>query len=360
MMKIIVILFISVLVLTGCDVIQTPMAESHLETALAEGDLNKQLETIDKLSTLNPKKYQSLADQKEKLLPDLFQIIDNPKNIQGISDLVLKEIVEFAPNYEPLSYARQYLSNKKRINDDIKKSRNQVEAVKVALREKLANTPSHVETYITNMQLSQIEPYFILSDFAKRFIRTNGDKTLNGYQVEAIAKSFSDIYLANIKLIEAISAFESINQSDQKLDVQRYLNENQDIAQIVLWLYKKQLLVSFKLTVEQNKHLLSLLNNQYGRKNIDDIWVSIVEPAAKKAVMEAKESHLNVLNIMSAKLTKMSSKYPRFSQLYVENDNLEKLMLSLLWPSDGLVNFEQTAKTNTRILWNEVNRMQQL
>lgn len=359
-MKRIIILFISVLVLTGCDVIQTPMVESNLETAMAEGDLNKQLETIDKLSSLEPAKYQSLAQQKEKLLPDLYQLINDPKNIQGISDQMLKEIVEFSPNYEPFSYARQYLSNKKRINDEIKTSSNEIELIKAALKEKLAATPKHVETYQTKMQLSHIESYFILSDFAKRFIRTNGLKKLNGYEIEAIAQSLSKIYIANVNLIKAISEFEAMNQSDQKINAQQYTNENQDIAQMVLWLYKKQLRVSFQLIVEQNKHLLSLLNNQYGRKNIDDIWVTIVEPAAKKAVMEAKESHLNVLNVMSAKLAKMSSKYPRFSQLYIENDKLEKLMLSLLWPSDGLVNFEQTAKQNTKTLWTDINNMQQL
>ncbi len=356
----IIILIISIFVLAGCDAIQTPMVEGNLESAVTQGDLQKQLKYIDELSALNPEKYQSLSLQKEKLLPYLFQLMDAPKNIKGIKDDVLTEIVEFSPNYEPFSYAKKYLNSKHRITQTIDLSRAEVEAAKAALKEKLTATPSHVKTYQTTMQLDQIEPYFILSSETKRFIRSYGRKHLNSYEIEGIVQSFAKIYAANQSLIKAIGDFELINQSDQKLTTTSYQNENQDIAQTILWLYKRQLIVSYQLIVKQNKHLLSLLNNQYGRQNIDDIWLSIVEPAAKKAVMESKESHLNVLNIMSGKLVNISSEYPRFSQLYVENDKLEKLMLSLLWPSNGLANFEQTAKQNTKVLWSEINKMQQL
>ena len=355
-----IVLFFVIFILQGCDVIQTPLIENNLQSALAEGNLNKQLQHIDELSSLAPEKYQALASKKEKLLPHLFQLMDNPKNISGISDQLLQEIIDFSPNYEPLSYTKHYLVNKRRVNTTISSHLAEIKKIKSVLTEKLSAMPSHVKTYKTTIQLRQIQPYFLLSDYVKQLVKVYGAKQLNGFEIDAISQNLAKIYKLNQAVETALLEYASIDQSGQLRSTAGYVNENQDITQLILWLYKKQLLVSYQLITVENQHLLSLLSNQYGRSNLDEIWLSIVEPVAKKLVIASKEGHLNVLNVMSAKLASMSTKQPRLANLYTVNDRIEKLFLSLLWPPNGLANFETTSAGNTQILWQEINKLQSL
>lgn len=354
------ILLSVIFTLQGCDVIQTPLIENNLQSAITEGNLNKQLQYIDELSAIAPEKYRALADKKEKLLPHLFQLMDNPKNISGISDQLLQEIIDFAPNEEVLSYSKHYLVNKRRVNATISSHLDEIKQIKSVLTDKLAATPNHVKTYKTTIQLRQIQPFFLLSDYVKQLVKVHGTKQLNGFEIDAISQNLAKIYKLNQALETALSEYEKIDQSGLPLSSSSYVNENQDITQLILWLYKKQLLVSYQLTTVENQHLLSLLSNQYGRSNLDEIWLSIVEPVAKKLVVASKEGHLNVLNVMSAKLASMSAKQPRLANLYTVNDHIEKLFLSLLWPPNGLANFETTSAGNTQILWQEINKLQPL
>ncbi|WP_286263145.1 hypothetical protein [Thalassotalea atypica] len=359
-MKNVLILFLSIIALSGCDAIQTPIAESNYQSALSSGNLTEQLRFIDELSSLDIETYGDLAAQKEKLLPFLLQIMDKPKNLTGISDDTLKEIIKFSPNNSSFSFIRKYISDKEKLASVIKENLAALAQEKQFLVDKMKTTPSHVNTYETNMKLEHIKPYLLLSQYIRSFNSVHGDKSLNGFQIEAIAKNFATQFQLNEQVITSIVALNAITTNDNVIDKKAYSEENKDIAQVLLWLYKKQLIAAFQHMSEQNKYLLSLLSNQLGRQSLDEVWSKKVEPVAKKIVMQSKESHLNVMNMMSAHLAKMSKEYPRFSHIYLENDRLEKLMLSLVWPSDGLANFEQTSKANIKALWLAIDKKQQL
>lgn len=354
------VILISVLLLSGCDAIQAPIAENSLQSAIESGNIEEQLSAIDKLSVVAPNKYQHLADKKEHLLPFLYQLMENPSDLSGIKDTVLSDIIEFSPNYSALSYAKQYLNKKKGLNKILKEAQAVVVEYKTLLSDKLKATPSHVQTYQTTMMLNTLAPYLLLSDFTKELQRSRGEKQLTGYQIDALSAQLTNIYQANEKIISAVNALNVVSQHDDLKQAEQQLQENQDIMQIMLWLYKKQLLVSYHDLLTQNEYLLSLLKNQYGVQSMDNVWLTIVEPEAKKLVVERKQTQLSVLNKLASTLDKLSADYPRLDGLYAEHGKLEELMLSLLWPQDGLVNFEPSSIKNTKLLWLEVNKKQQL
>lgn len=354
------VILISVLLLSGCDAIQAPIAENSLQSAIESGNIEEQLSAIDKLSVVAPNKYQHLADKKEHLLPFLYQLMENPSDLSGIKDAVLSEIIEFSPNYSALSYAKQYLNKKKRLDKTLKEAEAVVVEYKALLSDKLKATPSHVKTYQTTMMLNTLAPYLLLSDFTKELQRSRGEKQLSGYQIDALSAQLTNIYQANEKIISAVNALNVVSQHDDLKQAEQQLQENQDIMQIMLWLYKNQLLVSYHDLVTQNEYLLSLLKNQYGVQSMDNVWLSIVEPEAKKLVVERKQTQLSVLDKLASTLDKLSADYPRLDGLYAEHDKIEKLMLSLLWPQDSLINFEPSSIKNTKLLWLEVNKKQQL
>jgi len=355
-----VIVLISVLLFSGCDAIKAPMVENSLQSAIDSGDVEEQLSAIDQLSEIAPEQYQHLAETKEQLLPFIYQLMDAPKNISGIKDTVLTDIIEFAPNYDGLSYAKQYLIKKRQLTKAVNESIDEVNKHKAILKEALKVTPSHMQTYQTNMMISDMAPYLLLSDFAKNIQRSLGKAPLTGYQIKTFATQLSSIYNANEKLMASTFALNTLSHQSQAQIQSVQAKENQDITQLMLWLYKKQLLVSYHDLVTQNEYLLSLLNNQLGVQSMDNVWLTIVEPVAKELVLERKETQLNVLNMLALKLDKMSAHYPRFHGIYAEHDKIEKLMLSLLWPQNGLVNFESSSSKNTKQLWNEINNKQQL
>jgi len=93
---------------------------------------------------------------------------------------------------------------------------------------------------------------------------------------------------------------------------------------------------------------------------MDNVWLTIVEPEAKKLVIERKKNQLSVLNKLASTLDTLSVDYSRLEGLYAEHGKLEELMLSLLWPQDGLVNFEPSSIKNAKLLWLEISKKQQL
>ncbi len=350
---------LSLIVLSGCDTINLSMTEDSYQQAIESGELQQQIHLIDELYQYAPEKYQLALDEKEYLLPLLEQLIANPRNFSGLSESDLERAFAFAPNYEPFSLAKKYLSKQQAIKAKIRESEAAALTAKKHLQEKLIQTPKHIETYNTGMSFRGFERYFLASIYTRKFIDTFEDKQLNGYQLAAITKGLADIFVANqVKeksLLELdLKALDKLNENDRE-----FIKENGDIQRVLMWLYKKQLVLSYKSAEKSNDYLQSLLNSKYGRERLDDVWLRLVEPAAKKSVMQAKETYLSALDLIAAKIDKTAGDKPKLKKIYSETLALDKKLLSLMWPPNGLDNFKESSKQAMRELKVAINEIQQ-
>ncbi|WP_448551163.1 hypothetical protein [Thalassotalea montiporae] len=330
-------------VLSGCDTANLHLTEQQYEDALDNGDIVTQLTLLDELYQHAPEVYAQDYEDKQALGAVIEQLMANPKNFAGISDEQLSLVIDFAPSYQPFSYAAMHLAEKQRIKGNIQNAQNKVALLKKGLLEKLKKTPSHIEAYETQITLKGIAPYFLQSQYARNLLGSYRTEILNSYQLNAIVNGLSNVHSINqeqirlhrflVKLtpekVEALSA--SINQ------------EQADIQRILVWLYKQQVEQGIATASQSNDYLLSLLNNRYGRQRLDSLWLNVVEPKAKKAVMTAKETYLSDLDLIATKIYRVAGDNNQLKALYKQTLELDAKLLSLMWPPNGLINFKESS-----------------
>lgn len=336
-------IFLSVMLLTGCDTIRLTISEDEYTTALSEGNLAQQLVLVDELSALSPEKYKDLAAEKNELMPVLLQLMDDPKNYQNLSDEDLERSLAFAPKYEPFSFLKKYLKEKSRISEEIKRLNAEVAETKSTLVEKISITPKHIETYDTEISFNGLARYFLRSRYIRKLTFEIAENSFNAYQIESFIDAMSKISTKNQQLIENYDELSKLGSHNIQTGTAELENENGDIKRVLVWLYKQHLMLSFKEVSKKNRYLLSMLESSYGRETLDEIWLRLVEPAAKKAVMSAKENYLSILDLLAARISKLPSKDKVSSDIYGQTLEADRLMLALLWPPNGLDNFKETS-----------------
>ncbi|MFD2165133.1 hypothetical protein ACFSJY_02560 [Thalassotalea euphylliae] len=359
-MKKLLAIALSVVMLTGCDSLMLSMKEDSYKKAVEAGQLSEQIQLVDELYQYSPEKYASALDEKEYLLPTLQRLMADPRDLSGIADDTLQRAIAFAPNYEPLSYAKRYLADRQKVKATIEESEKAAKAVKASLDQKLATMPKHIETYQTTLSFKGIEPYFLTSNYARQLVAKNSRTAFSGYHLESIVRELTDLFIANQAKYDAMAQLDRKQLSTLSDTERQFIKENGDIQRMLLWLYKKQLTHSYFSATESNDYLQSLLNSKYGRERLDDVWIRLVEPAAKKAVMQAKKSYLLSLDLIAAKIDKTAGDKPRLKKIYSETLALDKTLLSLMWPPNGLDNFKATSKEARIELQQQIKRIQQL
>ena len=359
MNKLIAIL-LSISLLTGCDSIRLSMAEDSYSEAVEQGELTQQLALVDELYQYAPQQYEEAFLEKEYLLPLLQQLIDDPKNFKGLSDTDLQRAIDFSPQYEPFSLATKFLADKALIQSKIDESEANSSAEKQRLRERLVNTPKHIETYQTAINISGFPRYFLTSQYVRQLIVNSSGKKLNSYQLEAVVKGLAEIYVANAQKQTALVQLMDKGLIDKLPQDKQYQKENGDVQRLLAWLYKRQLALSFANASESNDYLQSLLNSSYGRERLDDVWIRLVEPAAKKAVMQAKKTYLSTLDLIASRIDKTADEKPRLKKVYSETLAIDKELLSLMWPPNGLDNFKESSKLARKTLKEQMKQAAQL
>jgi len=352
-------MIIIIVFLSGCNPVNLHLAENDYQKAIDSGDLDQQITLVDELFQYDPNKYQATLIEKEYLLPLLEKLADNPRKFDDINEQDLARVIAFSPNYEPFSYIKKYLDERQAIVKAIKEGKDEAKVAKERLGEKLRHTPKHIETYDTGLSFKYLPRYFLAANYTRSLIESLSKKTLNGYQLEAVVKGLSELFIGNQKAMVAISTLDAASKSKHN-DTQATLSkENGDVQRVLLWLYKKQLIQSYNEATKSNEHLLSLLNSQYGRERLDDVWLKLVEPAAKKLVMQAKNTYLNSLDLIAAKIDKTAVNKPSLKKLYRETLAIDKQLLSLMWPPNGLEHFDKSSKEVKQALTVTIKMIQQ-
>lgn len=359
-MKKLLSIALAVLMFSGCDGLGLTSVEDEYKQARTNGELAKQIQLVDKLYQQSPEQHQVTLEEKEYLLPYLQQLMDDPRSYKSINDGDLERILAFSPNYEPFSLAKRYFDERKQLLDKITESEIQAKTAKETITEKLSQTPKHIETYDSKLSLKGIEPYFIASKYGKKLTESLSDKSLNGYQLASVVKGITDVFVANESKLAALTSLDNKAVASLSANEKEFIKENGDIQRILLSLYKKQLVVSYSNAVESNEYLQSLLNSTYGRERLDDVWLRLVEPAAKKAVMNAKQTYLASLDLIAAKIHKTATNVPRLKKVYSQSQNVEELLLALMWPPNGLENFKESSKESERELKRQIARLKQI
>ena len=340
---------VCVAALSGCDTVKLTIAENNYNEAINTGNLAEQIALVDELYLYDSEKYLSVFTDKEQLQSVFTQLQNDPQNFHGISDQQLARVIAFAPNFEPFSFAKKHLAQKQRILADFAKAEQSVVELKARLADKLTQTPNHVETYPTHVSLNGLAPYFLSSNYARQLVKQTTTKQyqgkpLNSYQLSALVTALSDMFVAYQQMFALQADLIALSADQQEFVSVQAKREQGDIQRLLMWLYKQQLAVGFDSALESNSYLLSLLESKYGREHLDDVWLSLVEPAAKKAVMNAKKTYLNDLDLIATGINKSAGDNYLLTKVYKQTLALDKKLLELMWPPNGLDNFKANSE----------------
>ena len=346
--------------LSGCEQANFHLIEQQYEDALDNGDIVTQLALIDDLYQHDPAFYEQDYQDKQALSGVIKQLMANPKNFAGISDEQLSLVIDFAPSYQPFSFAAMHLAEKRRIVGNMSNARNKVAQIKAGLTAKLAKTPNHIETYPTQVSIDGLAPYFLTSKFGKGFIEQYGQLALNSYQLNAVVTAFTSVHNVHSEQIRLHQHLDKLTPESIDSLPAEIVREQGDIERLLVWLYQQQFKHGWDSAVESNDYLISMLHSRYGRERLDNVWLKMVEPEAKKAVMTAKKTYLSDLDLIAAKIYKVAGDNHQLRNLYKTTVELDSTLLSLLWPPNGLDNFKQSSSDAKATLANSYVAIRQL
>ena len=327
-------LAILMLCLTGCQPSELELTEKQYSEAKQQGKLLKQLVLVDKLNALAPKKYNELANIKIQLESSIKLITEEQSKYIDFSTEQLAQLKKFSPNSALIKKIANKIKDKSKLITLIENQLIEVKTIQKEIKTKLQPTPAQIEFSATNIQLEVLANKLKAKDFWQNTINIKGE--INSYQLESLMVSL-------IKLSKQLTAIESAQIKLQTLKPDYHTKSFQevisDIEFIFANLYQQQLKASYLWVTKKNKDLILLTNTGLGRQQFEIFWQKSFEPAAKKAVLEAKSNQLALLEKIRSYAMSTRVQEPTFNDKYQDYPKVKALLVKLLWPEQGLYTF---------------------
>lgn len=328
--------------LTGCQPSKLQIAEQNYFDAKQQGTLPKQLLIIEELTTLAPDKYLTLAQSKKKLAPLIRLLSANENNFDSISEEEFQQLIQFSPNSPLVKKIKRYHREKEQLISSIEQLENEITNIGLTVESNLQPTPSQISTFVTAIQLDAL-PQDILAQHYWQALLAKND-ALNSYQLESLLTGLTQLAAKSKQLDAKQRQLSEITLQNQNTNPKAFTHS--DIQRILVALYQQQISHCYAQVITQNERLLFLLNTGLGRQRLDLFWQNSFEPAAKKAVLEVKSKHLKVLEKIASYAKDVPVTMPSFTQSQRDYSAIRALMISLLWPQEGLYEFADRSEEN--------------
>jgi len=341
---IIITLSFVLLTLTGCQPTELNSLEEKYLLAIKQGKLNEQLLLLEQLIILAPDKYQEMIETNKHLDPLLqrFNAITSKKH--SLTEDDIRKLIQFSPNHQPFKQLKVNQQKRKKLLVKITNIYQEIASQKLSIKNKLTPTPEHIKTKNTLLNLSKFPEGNLNSQFFQNLFKVTSTDSLNDYQLEFLLSGMSIIGSNNILLKQKQKELDELNIGKSTSSILLLIEENDDIEKIFVWLHQQQLTHSYDWIKKQNLQLQALVIMNLGKRRLDEFWQQSFEPLAKKSVLKAKQHHLALLN----KITNYAKTIPITGNLarihYERTLHVNELLITLLWPKNGLYEFKQQSE----------------
>lgn len=330
---------------TACSPSKLEQLEVKYHKSVKNGDINKQVQLVDKLYELAPKKYENLFVEKKQLTPYINILLHSSNNMDhhSLTSQQLEALVNFSPSFQA---AKELIKGKQREKDrqkSIAESLKRIAQIYTTTKKKITNVPSHVEERPTDIVVNHTVSSGANVTSLLELLEIVQHKKLNTYHVETLLSGLNSVAMENGLLFEQASVSVLYNEKYEKVVIEATA-QNREIYQLICDMYAQQLLLTLHWTEKQNIQLQNLVRTALGIRDLNLFWQKEYQPTASNMQRFAEKHHLNTLNSIH--------NYRLSIPLITEDEKVEmlvpqqikKLILSLLWPNKDIYDFYEQSE----------------